>query len=96
MADYLSFAGGIPLLDTESSDSKEELNISDLALEEEPIIQFNNPNVAAEILATVLVHGPNVSKKRPRDIALNEEELIEGSGLFVNRPHISRCSDTRK
>ena len=35
MADYLSFAGGIPLSDTESSNSEEELNVSDLAIEEE-------------------------------------------------------------
>ena len=43
MANYLSFAGGIPLLDTESLESEEELNVADLALEEEPIVHFNNP-----------------------------------------------------
>ena len=36
MADYLSFTGSIPLLDPEFLDSKEELNVAELALEEEP------------------------------------------------------------
>ena len=42
------------------------------------------------------VHVLEVSKKCPRDIALDEEELIEASDLFVKRPRIPGCSDTRK
>ena len=52
MADYLSFAGKTILSDTESSDSEKELNITDLTLEEEPVIQFNRPSDATENLAT--------------------------------------------
>ena len=94
MADYLSFAGGIPLSNIGSSNFEEELNVSDLALEEESVIQFNNPEVAAESLAITLVHILEVSKKHPRDVAPDEEELIEGSGLFVKRPHLLECPDT--
>ena len=83
MADYLSFADGIPLLDTESSDSEGELNVAELTLEEEPIVQFNNPSVVTESLATAPTPASEASKKHPQDIAPDEEELIEGSGLFV-------------
>ena len=38
MADYLSFAGGILILDFESSDLEQELNVADLTLEEEPMV----------------------------------------------------------
>ena len=96
MADYLSFAGGIPFSDPESSDSEEELNIAELTLEEEPKVQFNNLVVAVESLATAPISAPEVSKKWPRDIAPDEEELIEGSGLFVKRLWSPRCLDTKK
>ena len=96
MADYLSFTGGIPLSDTGSLDSEEELNVLDLALEEEPIVQFNNLNVAAESLATVPSHVPEVSRKRPQDVAPDKEELIEGNDLFIKRPRIPRCPDAWK
>ena len=36
------------------------------------------------------------SKKRPRDIAPDEEELIEGSSLYIKRPRIPECPDIRK
>ena len=40
--------------------------------------------------------NPKVSRKRPRDVAPDKEELIEGSGLFVKCPRIPGCPDTRK
>ena len=52
MADYLSFVGGIVLLNTESSDFDKELNVKDLSLEEEYVIQFNHPGEVTEILAS--------------------------------------------
>ena len=46
MADYLSFAGRIPISNAESSDSDEELNMTGLTLdEEEPEVHFNNPSI---------------------------------------------------
>ena len=77
MADYFSFASEIPILDTKSSDSDEELNMTDLTLEEEePTAQFNNPNIESESLATAHVPAPEASRKLPRDVAPDEEELI--------------------
>ena len=96
MADYLSFTGEIVLSDTESLDSDKELNVMDLALEEEPVIQFNCLGDASESLVTAMVQVLKASKKRPRDMAPNDEELIEGSGLYIKRPRISGCPDTRK
>ena len=96
MADYLSFAGVIPLSDPESSDSKEELNVVELALEEELEVQFNNLDVTAETLATTPILAPEASRKWPRDIAPDVEELIEGSGLYIKCPRISRCPDSKK
>ena len=86
MADYLSIAGGIPLSDPESSDSEEELNIAELALKEELEAQFNNLDMVTESLATTPIPALEVSRKQPRDITPDEEELIEGSGLFVQYP----------
>ena len=86
MVDYISFAGGIPISNVESSDSDEELNVTGLSLEEEQEVQFNNTNIELENLATSPVPDPEVLRKCPRDIAPDEEELIEGSGLFVKRP----------
>ena len=86
MADYLSFVGGIPLSDPESSDSEEELNVAELTLEEEPEVQFNNPDVVMESQATAPISALEAYRKRPLDIVSDEEELIEGSGLFVKRP----------
>ena len=83
MVDYLSFTGSIPISDTESSDSEEELNFAELSLEEEPMVQFKNLSVDVESLATAPVPTLEPSKKYPRDVAPDEEELIEGSGLFV-------------
>ena len=96
MIDYLSFAGSMPLSDSKSSDLEVELNVAGLALEEEPMVQFNNLSVDTESLATTSLPAPEASKKRPQDIAPDEEELIEGSGLFVKRSCILGCSDTWK
>ena len=65
MADYLLFAGGIPISDFESSDSEQELNVADLTLEEEPEVQLNNPSIESEDLETDPVPGPKVSRKYP-------------------------------
>ena len=96
MANYLSFAGEIVLSDIESLDSDKELNVMDLALEEEPVIQFNCLGDATESLVTMPVQVPEAFKKWPRDMASDEEELIEGSGLYIKCPRIPRCPDTRK
>ena len=95
MADYLSFAGGIPILDSESSNSEQKLNVADLTLEEEPIVQFNNSILELKSLATAPLPIPEASRKHPRDIA-SDEKLIKGSGLFIKRPWIPRCLDTKK
>ena len=71
MVDYLSFAGGIPISDFESSDSEQELNVADLTLEEEPMVQFNNLNVKSESMATAHLPAPEASRKRPRDVGAN-------------------------
>ena len=69
MVDYLSFTGRIPISDSESSDSEQELNVADLTLEEEPEVHFNNPSIESEDLATAPVPDPEVSRKHPRDVA---------------------------
>ena len=97
MADYLSFADGVPISDLASSDSDEELNISGINLdEEEPEVRFNDPNADLEVLATVLLTDPDSSRKRPRDDVEHEEELIEGSGLFAKWPLIPGCPDMKE
>ena len=71
--------------------------MTDLTLdEEEPKVHFNNPSTELEILATTPVGDPKVLRKHPRDDAQDEEELIEGSGLFAKRPRISGCPDMKK
>ena len=96
MDDYLSFTGGIPISDAESSDSDEELNVMGLSLEEDPEVQFNNPSIKSENLATAHVPDSEVSRKHPRYVAPDEEELIEGSGMFVKCPRILGCPDMKK
>ena len=99
MADYLSFADGITISDPVSSDSEEELNMSGLNLdEEEPKVQFNDPCIESEDLAVAPNSNPEASRKRPHDDddAQDEEELIEGSGLFVKWPRISGCLDMKE
>ena len=77
MSDYLSFAGGVPISISESSDSDEELNVMGLTLdEEEPEVHFNNPSTELQDLATAPVPDPKISRKRPRADAQDEEELI--------------------
>ena len=56
-------------------------------------LRFTKP-----LFNTMITPNPTseASRKRTRDVAPDEEELIEGSGLFVKRPHIPECPDTRK
>ena len=99
MADYLSFMGGITISDPVSSDLEEELNVSGLNLdEEEPEMRFNDPCIKSEDLAVAPNSNPETSRKWPRDDddAQNEEELIEGSGLFAKRPRIPGCPDMKE
>ena len=97
MADYLSFADGVPISNPASSDSDEELNMSGINLdEEEPEVRFNDPNADSEVLATVSLTDPDSSRKRPRDDVEYEEELIEGSGLFAKQPRIPGCPDMKE
>lgn len=100
MADYLTFAGGIIISDTESSNSEGEANITDLTVEEEPEVRFNPPTDVTQDLATNQIQRrvPTTEpiRKRPRDVAPNEEELIEGSGLYIKHPRIAGCPDMRK
>ena len=91
----MSFAGGIVLSDAESSDFEKELNVTDLALEEEPVIQFNHSGDAIESLVTAPVQVSKASKKPHRDVAPNEEELIEGSDLYI-KPSYSWVSGYSK
>ena len=63
MADYLSFVGGIVLSHTKSSDSEKELNVTNLALEKEPVIHYNHPGDTTESLATTLVQVLKAFKK---------------------------------
>ena len=70
--------------------------MADLSLEEEPAVQFNNPNIESKDLETAPMPDSEVSKKCPRDDAQDEEELIEGSGLFTKRPCIPGCPDMKK
>ena len=96
MADYIFFAGGVPISVFESSDSDEELNVTGLNLEdEEPEVHFNDQNIESENLKTALEPKPEVSRKRPQDDAQDEEELIEGSGFFAKRTCISGCPDIK-
>ena len=95
MADYLSFIGGVLISDLVSSDSDEELNVTGLSLDEEPEVRFNDPGVDSEDLATAPFTNPKASRKRPRDDAQDEEELIEGSGFFAKRTRILGCSDMK-
>ena len=83
MVDYLSFTSGKVISDFESSDSEQELNVTDFNLEEELIVQFNNPSLESESLATAPLPAPEASRKRPLDVVPDEEELIKGSGFFV-------------
>ena len=102
MADYLSFADGVPISNPVSSDSDEELNVMGLTLDEEPEVRFNDPDLSMEYLAIASVPAPasstdpEVGQKRPRDDAQSEEELIEGSGLFAKRPRIPGYPDMKK
>ena len=100
MADYLLFADGITISDPVSSDSKEELNVSGLNLdEEEPEVRFNDPSVESEDLTVADISNPEASQKRPHDDdndAQDEEELIKGSRLFAKRPRIPGCPDMKK
>ena len=97
MADYLSFVGRIPISDAESSDSDEELNVANLTLdEEESEVHFNNPSTESENLPTAPILDLEVLRKCPRDVAPDEEELIEGSSLFMKRPRILGCPDMKK
>ena len=99
MADYLSFADGVPISVPALSDSDEDFNMEGVNLdEEEPEVRFDDPNVASDDLAVAPSSNPEVSRKRPRDDddAHNEEELIEGSGLFAKRPRIPGCPDMKE
>ena len=98
MADYLSFADGVPISVPVPSDSEEDFNMEGVDLDnEEPEVRFNDPDVASDDLAVAPPALPEVSRKRPRDVdgAQDEEELIEGSGLFTKRPRIPGCPDMK-
>ena len=98
MADYLSFADGVPISVPVPSDSDEDFNMEGVDLdEEEPEVRFDDPNITSDDLAVAPPSLPEVSRKRPRDDddAQNEEELIEGSGLFAKRPRIPGCPDMK-
>ena len=75
MDDYLSFADGVPISYQVSSDSDEELNMTDLTLDEESEVRFNDPDLSMENLATAPVPAPvssldpEVERKHPRDDA---------------------------
>ena len=90
MDDYLTFADKIIDSDSDSTKLNREL---DVQLEEEAIVQFNNPTMAELDLATIPPTDPDATKKRPRDSDPTEVELIKDSGLYIKRPQNLRCSD---
>ena len=97
MADYLSFVDEVLISDPVLSDSDEEFNVAGLSLdEEEPEVRFNDPSVVSEDLVTAPRSDSEASRKYPRDDALDEEELIEASGLFAKRPCIPGCPDIKR
>ena len=97
MADYLSFADGVPISDPVSSDSEEDLDISGMNLdEEEPEVRFNDPSVDAEDLVAASQINLDSSRKCWLDDAEDEEEIFEGSGLFAKRPRISGCPNMKE
>ena len=99
MVDYLSFADRVPISDPAPSDSDEDFNMEGVNLdEEEPEVRFDDPTVASDDLAVAPSSNPEVSLKRPRDDddTQNEEELIEGSGLFAKWPRIPGCQDMKE
>ena len=62
-------------------------------------MRFNDPCIESEDLAVTPISNPEASRKRPRDDnddAQDEEELIEGSGLFTKRPRIPGCPDMKE
>ena len=62
MADYISFADGVPISDPVSSDSEEDLDISGVNLDEEdPEVRFNDLSVDGEDLAAALQINPDSS-----------------------------------
>ena len=98
MADYLSFADGVPISVPVPSDSDKDFNMEGVDLnEEEQEVRFDDPNITSDDLVVAPPALPEVSRKRPRDDdgAQDEEELIEGSGLFTKRPRIPGCPDMK-
>ena len=72
MADYLSFADGIPILDPIPADSDKEFDMSGVNLDEVeepgvPEVRFNDPTVEAEDLVIAPTSSPELSRKRPRE-----------------------------
>ena len=103
MADYLSFADGIPLSDPIPADSDEEFDMSGVNLDEAeepgvPEVRFNDPTVEAEELVIAPPSSLEPSRKRPRedDDFQDREELIEGSGIFAKRPRLPGCPDMKE
>ena len=68
MADYLSFADGVPISVPVPSDSDEDFNMEGVDLDnDEPEVRFNDPDVASDDLAVAPPALPEVSRKRPHD-----------------------------
>ena len=68
MADYLSFAYGVPISVPVLSDSDEDFNMEGVNLDEdEPEVRFDDPNVASDDLAVAPSSNLEVSRKRSRD-----------------------------
>ena len=62
MADYLSFADGVPISDLVSSDSEEDLDISGVNLDEEkPEVRFNDPSMDSEDLVVAPTLNPEAT-----------------------------------
>ena len=95
MIDYFAFADRILLYDEE----EEIQEAIDLTQEQEDLEVQTDPQPSTNeslVINPTLKEAPETYKKCSRDKESDEEELIDGSGLFVKFLRILRCLDIKK